>query len=232
MRRFYKAVAIGDDGTILLDGRTVKTPARNPLISPGSALGEAMAQEWRAQGDTIDPRSMPLTGLANAAIDHVAPDPAAFAQTLAAYAETDLLCYRADEPPELVARQASEWDPLLDWARTRYDIAFEIATGIVHIPQPETTVARLAAALSARDAFRLAALSPLITIGGSLVTALALAEYHIDSGMAFATTHLDELWQEEKWGEDSFAAATRAAHRHDFEAAARFLALLDDGRPG
>ncbi|WP_157216726.1 ATP12 family chaperone protein [Flavisphingomonas formosensis] len=227
MKRFYKTVAIGDDRSILLDGRSVKTPARQPLMLPGAALAEAVAEEWRAQGETIDPRTMPLTGLANAAIDRVAPDPDAFTATLAPYAETDLLCYRADEPADLVARQAEAWDPLLEWARGRYDIGFEVVTGIVHRAQHEATVARLAAALAACDPFRLAALSPLVTIGGSLVAALALAEGRIEAGTAFEATHLDELWQAEQWGEDPFAADARAARRRDFEAAARFLALLD-----
>jgi len=227
MKRFYKTVSIGEDRSILLDGRSVKTPARRPLAVPTQTLAEAIAEEWRAQGEEIDPRAMPLTGLANAAIDRVAPDPQAFAATLTPYAETDLLCYRAEEPEELVARQAETWDPLLDWARGRYDIAFEVATGIIHRRQHEATIARLAAALAARDPFRLAALSPLVTIGGSLVTALALAEGRIEAGRAFEATHLDELWQVEQWGEDTLAADARAARRRDFEAAARFLALLD-----
>ena len=118
MKRFYKQVSV-EDGAILLDGRPVRTPARAPLVLSSPALADAVADEWRAQGEDIDPRSMPLTGLANAAIDRVAPDPAAFARPLAAYAESDLLCYRADAPEELVERQAGAWDPLLDCARGR-----------------------------------------------------------------------------------------------------------------
>ncbi len=169
---------------------------------------------------------MPLTGLANAAIDRVMPDPTAFARPLADYAESDLLCYRAEAPAELVARQAEAWDPLLDWARTRFDIAFVVTTGIVHAPQPPATVARLSEALLARDAFALAAMSPLITIGGSLVTALALAEDAMDADRAFDVTHLDELWQAERWGEDRLALEARASRRRDFMAAAEFLDLL------
>ena len=225
MRRFYKEVAIVD-GAILLDGRPVKTPARASLALPTPALAEAVAQEWRMQGEEIDPRTMPLTGLSNAAIDRVAPDPEAFARPLAAYAESDLLCYRADAPAELVARQAEAWDPLLGWARARFDITFTITTGIVHAPQPPAMIARLRAALLAYDAFGLAALSPLITIGGSLVTALALAEDEIDADMAFDLTHLDELWQARRWGEDKLALEARASRRRDFMAAAELLDLL------
>ena len=201
MRRFYKEVTV-EDGAVLLDGRAVKTPARASLVLPTSTLAEAVAAEWRAQGEEIDPRAMPLTGLSNAAIDRVMPDPAAFARPLAAYAESDLLCYRADAPAELVARQADAWDPLLDWARTRFDVHFTITSGIVHAAQPPATIARLGEALMARDPFGLAAMAPIVTIGGSLVVALALAEDAIDADRAFDVTHLDELWQAERWGED------------------------------
>jgi chaperone required for assembly of F1-ATPase len=226
VKRFYKHVAIAD-GTIQLDGRIVRTPARAALTLPSPALAEAIAGEWRAQRETIDPRSMPMTGLANAAIDRVTPDPAIFVAALAAYAETDLLCYRANEPDELVLAQAQAWDPLLDWARGRYDVHFEVTAGIVHIGQPPVTIARLSEALAARAPFALAPISPLVTLGGSLVTALALAEGAIDPDDAFAATHLDELWQAERWGEDYLALETREARRKDFLAAARFLELLD-----
>lgn len=225
MKRFYAEVTISD-GAILLDGRTVKTPARAPLTIPYPAMAEAVAQEWRAQGQDIDPRAMPMTGLANAAIDRVAPAPAAFARSLAAYAETDLLCYRAENPPELVAEEAAAWDPLLDWAQRRYDVHFTLATGILHAPQPPATVARLAEALAARSAFALAAFSPLVTIGGSLVTALAIAERAIEPDAAFNATHVDEIWQAGQWGEDELATRAREARRVDFLAAARFLHAL------
>jgi chaperone required for assembly of F1-ATPase len=225
VKRFYKEVT-AVDGAILLDGRPVRTPARARLVLPTAALAEAIAAEWRAQGETIDPRAMPLTGLANAAIDRAAPDARAFGRPLAAYAEADLLCYRADDPPELVAAQAEAWDPLLEWARNRYDVHFEVTAGIIHVAQPPATVTRLAEALGARDALALAPMSPLVTIGGSLVTALALAEGAIAPDEAFDTTHLDELWQAERWGEDPLAIEAREARRADFLAAARFLSLL------
>jgi chaperone required for assembly of F1-ATPase len=229
MKRFYKAVALADANggfEIRLDGRPVKTPARAALALPTRSLAEAVAGEWEAQGDKVDPRSMPLTGLANAAIDRVAPDPAFFAADLARYGESDLLCYRAEEPPELVARQREQWDPLLAWARGRYDITFETITGIMHRPQPEATVARLAEAVAANDAFRLAGLSPLVTISASLLIALALSEGAIEPDAAFDAAHLDELFQVERWGEDSLATEAREARRRDFRAAARFLSLL------
>lgn len=226
MKRFYTTVST-DAGAVLLDGRPVRTPARAALSLPSQGLAAAVAAEWAAQGETIEPQTMKLTGLANAAIDRALPDPIGFAAPLAAYAETDLLCYRADAPDTLVAAQAEAWDPLLDWARARYDVHFTVTAGIVHVGQPAATIARLNEALAARPPFALAPFHPLVTIGGSLVAALALAEGAIDPDAAFAATHLDELWQAEHWGEDALALATREAHRADFLAAARFLALLD-----
>ena len=132
MKRFWTDVTIDEEQVVRLDGRPVRTPGRAPLALPSTGLAEAVADEWRAVGETLDPRSMPLTGLTNAAIDRVAPSPAAFAAGLAAYAETDLLCYRAESPIELVRREAEAWDPLLEWARGRYDVHFEIVSGLCH----------------------------------------------------------------------------------------------------
>jgi chaperone required for assembly of F1-ATPase len=225
-RRFWTEVTVEQRG-IRLDGRTLRTPARAELILPTDALARAVAEEWRAAGETIDPRGMPLTGLANAAIDRIAPDPATFAAGLACYAESDLTCYRADHPTELTVLQGEAWDPPLDWARTRYDIDFVVTAGILHVEQPAETVRRLAAAIAARDAFRLAGLSPLVTLSGSLVLALALAEGAMTEEQVWAAAELDQLWQIEHWGEDSLAFTAREDKRRDFRAAARFLGLLE-----
>jgi chaperone required for assembly of F1-ATPase len=196
------------------------------LLVPTEELAEAIAEEWNGQGEEVDPRSMPLTGLANAAIDRVTPDPAAFAKTLAQYGESDLLCYRAEGPRPLVERQSKQWDALLDWARQRFDIELETVCGVMHRPQPPASVNQLAAAVAARDAFRLAGLSPLVTVSGSLIIALALAEGAISLDAGWAAATLDEQWQAEQWGEDPLAAAAIAARRSDFESAYRFLTLL------
>lgn len=225
LKRFWKDVTV-EAGAILLDGRAVRTPAREPLVLPTAALAEAVADEWRAVGEKVDPRAMPLTGFSNAAIDKIAPDTATFAAGLASYGETDLLCYRAENPPELAARQTEIWDPLLNWACTRYDIVFVVTAGIMHRAQPTETLARLSAAITARSPFALAALSPIVTIGGSLVVALMLAENAITADVAFDATHLDELWQAELWGEEWMAAAARALRRADFASADRLLRLL------
>lgn len=225
MKRFWKDVSVADR-SVLLDGKPLRTPAKAPLVLPTDALAAAIGEEWHTAGEQVDPRAMPLTGLANAAIDRVAPIRAAFAADLAKYGESDVLCYRAELPVELAARQEAAWTPLLDWAHRRYDIAFTLVTGVIHRAQPPETVARLGQALAARDAFELAALSPLVTIGGSLVAALMLAESVTDAAAAFDATHLDELWQAELWGEDWMAADARTLRRADFVAAARFLTLL------
>ena len=175
MKRFWTEVTIADR-TIRLDSKPVRTPGKAMLILPSTALAEAVADEWRVVGEKIDPRAMPLTGLATAAIDRIAPDRAAFAAGLGKYGENDLLCYRAPDPPELTARQAAMWNPPLDWAERRYGVTFEIAQGVMHRAQSAATVARLAAATAGYDAWRLAGLSPVVTVTGSLVLGLALAE--------------------------------------------------------
>lgn len=232
MKRFYDkadAVRTSDGWAVALDERTVRTPARKPLAMASRKLADAIAAEWAGQEETIDPAAMPLTGLANAAIDRVTPAQADFAAELAEYGETDLLCYRADSPAELIAMQCAAWDPLLEWAARRFDIAFETTTGIVHRPQPETTVAQLRAATEAYGPFHLAGLSPVVRIGGSLVAALALAENAFDEDTVWAATRIDEDWQADKWGEDQETIETRDARRREFSAGMRFLRLLEAG---
>ena len=227
MKRFYTQVEVSDERGILLDGKPVRTPKRAPLILPSDRVANAVADEWRAQGEKIDPRSMPCTGLSNAAIDIIAPDPVTFAASLTAYADTDALCYRAVDPPELIARQNAAWDPMIEWARRRYDASFIMVSGIIHQPQPPASVARISAAMEASNAFELAGLAPIVTISGSLIASLALFERVISARHAFDICHLDELWQVEKWGEDYFGTQTREAHRAEFIGAAHFLTLLN-----
>ncbi len=226
MKRFWTDVTIDAEGGVRLDGRLVRTPGRLPLVLPTPSLAEAVATEWRAVEETVDPRAMRLTGLANAAIERIAPDPAPFAAGLAAYGANDLLCYRADAPPALVARQAALWDPPLEWARAGYDVHFTIVTGILHQSQPPATLARLEEAVRSLDAWRLAALSPIVTLTGSLVLALALAEGAMTPDAVWQAAEADADWQAEQWGQDPLAAATTAAHRAEFDAAVRFLTAL------
>jgi chaperone required for assembly of F1-ATPase len=230
MKRFWKDVAaVREDGgwAIRLDDRPVRTPARAPLVVPTVALADAIADEWRSVNEDVDPRAMPLTGLANAAIDRVAPERQAFAGGLARYAEADLACYRSDWPPELADRQRSGWDALLAWARRRYDVDFSTTSGLMHVPQPQATVERLAHAVSSLDPFRLAGLSPLVSIGGSLIAALAVLEKAILPQEAWDAVSIDERWQLEQWGGDADAQLALDNKRLDFMSAARFLELLD-----
>lgn len=224
VKRFWRDVAVTPDGGIALDGRPVRTPGRLPLVAPWPALAEAIAQEWRDVGETIDPRAMPMTGLANAAIERVAADPAAFAAGLAVYGGSDLLCYRGDGP--LAERQAAAWTPVLDWATERHGVAFVVADGVMPVEQPPRTLARLREAVVALSPWVLAPLSPIVGLTGSLVLGLAVVERAIDADRAWNAAHVDEDWQAEQWGEDALAAETREARAAEYRAAVRFLDLV------
>lgn len=232
VKRLYgeaRVVDVGDaDGglRIELDGRPVKTPGRALLRLPNRALAEAVAAEWAAQGGTVEPQSMPCMSLACTAIDLIAPRRAEAVAEIAAYAETDLVCYRAERPPELVARQTDIWQPLLDWAALTFDAPLVATTGVLHRDQPATAVAAFGRAVEAQDDLTLAALATAVKAAGSLVIGLALQVGRLDAEAAFAAAELDALFQAETWGEDAEAAEQRARVRADLEAAERFLALL------
>ncbi|MBA3669930.1 MAG: ATPase [Sphingomonas sp.] len=231
MKRFWTAAAAvrGHHCWIIeLDGKPLRTPARAVLELPTEQLAQAVAAEWAAAGENVNPRAMPLTGLANAAVDRIAPDPKAFAQGLAKYAEADLTCYRAEGPSKLVEVQSAAWDTLLGQARRGYDVDFAVTNGLVHVSQPKGTIERLAHEVHQLAAFELAALSPLVTIGGSLVAALALIDGALSADDAWGAVSVDERWQIDQWGADPEAVAALDNRRRDFLAAARFLALLRD----
>jgi chaperone required for assembly of F1-ATPase len=229
VKRFWKEVAVVDEGGgwgIALDGRPVRTPQRAPLAVASAALAEAIAAEWRDVGETIDPAHMPMTGLTNAAIDLATPDLIAFSAPITAYAESDLLCYRDARDAALQAEQAAAWNPLLAWAEARYGIEFTLAQGVLPVDQPATTIAALQDAVLAQDAWRITALTPVVTIGGSLVAGLALIENAFDAESMWSAVSLDDLYQERRWGADSDAQKARAAHKRDWDNAAQFLTLL------
>ncbi|AQA00210.1 ATPase [Sphingopyxis sp. QXT-31] len=229
MKRFWTEVAVvPEDGGwgIALDGRPVRTPQRAPLAVASPALAEAIAGEWAAVGEKIDPAAMPMTGLSNAAIDIAAPDLAAFAEPVAAYATSELFCYREDRDAVLMGEQAALWNPLLAWAEARYGVEFAITQGILPIDQPPATVAALRGAVLTLDAWRLTALTPLTTIGGSLVAGLALIEGAHDAGALWQAVSLDELYQERRWGADDLAITAREKKQADWDNAVRFLGLL------
>lgn len=229
MKRFWeKAEAVAADAgfAVTLDGRRVKTPAKAELVLPTEDLATAIVAEWNGVGETIDPRDMPLTGLANAAIDRIGPAKEDFASGIARYGESDLTCYRAEGPDPLVRWQMEEWDALLEWARRRYDVDFAVCTGVMHVEQPADTVRKLNHEVATLDAFQLAGLSPMVTIGGSLVAALAVHEEMMPAEAAWEAVSLDDRWQLEQWGDDAEALAALDARRRDFLAAAKFLELL------
>ena len=228
MKRFYTHVSVVEDEggyRIQLDGRPVRTPARAALSVPSVAMAAAIAAEWRGQGDQLDPASMPITGMANAAIDHVAGNRAEFAASVARYAQSDLLCYRADGPDTLVARQAAAWDPLLDWARRRYDVDFVVTQGIIPVAQADETLARLAAEVEVLGPFRLAGLSTLVTLSGSLVCGLAGVEGGHDIDAIWHAAEIDEAWQVEQWGEDAEASDRAARRAAEFSMAGAFCGM-------
>jgi chaperone required for assembly of F1-ATPase len=231
MKRFYEdAIASASpDGsyTVLLDRKAVKTPRRATLSLSNLAVAEAIAEEWRAQDETIDPQTMPLTRLAFAAIDVVTPERESVALQTLEYAKHDLVCYRAEEPPDLVSRQAHRWDPLLDWTAQTYGARLKLAFGIKPVPQPPDVIEELRQAIARYDEFELAALHAATTITGSLILALALAEENVTADEAFAAATLDETFQAEKWGTDAEAEQRRQRLFAELAAADRFLRLLE-----
>lgn len=229
MKRFWKQVTT-EQGTygqgIRLDGRTVHTPGRNELVLPSQALAEAVVREWDSVGDIIDPATMPLTGLANAAIDKIRPDRDTYVDQVAAYGESDAFCYRGDAGEALSEKQAEIWDPWIEWAQLRYDVHFTIVSGVMHQPQPAATLDVLHNAVAARGTFELAAMIKLTHLSGSLVAALAIVERAGTAEALWQAACLEELWQEEQWGEDHWASKNRADREAEFLQAAHFLDLL------
>lgn len=229
MKRFFKEASARhevDGYAVLLDGRTLRTPARNALVTPSARLSEAIAAEWQAQGDQIDPVTMPLTRLANVVIDGVVPRAADLVESIAAYGGSDLICYWATHPDSLVERQARAWRPWLAWAKERYGAALEVTSGVMHRPQPESAVAALREAVAAHDPWHLGPLHMLTTASGSLVLALAVVEGKLPVDEAFALSEIDEAYQRERWGEDQEASERRSRVIADMRDAARFLDLL------
>jgi chaperone required for assembly of F1-ATPase len=229
MRRFYKAAAsTGAEGGfgVALDGKPILTPARAPLLLPTRALADAIAAEWADQGDEIRPAGMHLMQLAATCLDKVGPHRAAVTAQVAAFGETDLLCYRAERPAELAARQRALWQPLLDWALAAFDAPLLVTSGVAPIVQPPEAIGALRAAILALDDWRLTALHVATASLGSVVLGLALVHGRIGTGEAFEAAEVDVTYQIERWGEDHEATARRALLRQEIDAAARLIALL------
>lgn len=227
-KRFWTAArALPTEGgfTVVLDDRPVKTPAKAPLIVPTEAMAQAIAAEWDAQSGVIRPETMPVTRAANSAIDKVGPLFDAVVDEISGFGATDLLCYRAEAPIELVARQAAEWDPLLDWLHAAFDARLLVTAGVIPIDQPDQSLARLRAAVAAQDAFRLAALHDLVAITGSLCLGLAVAKGRLTPEQAFLISRIDEHWQIELWGADDEATQIETLKQAAIQDAGRFYGL-------
>ncbi|MEX6507677.1 ATP12 family chaperone protein [Jiella sp. M17.18] len=226
-KRFYQSAeaAEAEGGfTVRLDGRPVKTPARQPLAVPVRAIAEAVAAEFAAQEERIDPATMPMTRLVNTIVDGIVPNPDPVRDDIGRYAETDMLFYRADGPERLVERQRQRWDPILDWAHDAFGARFLLAEGVMHVAQPEASLAAVRRHLAAEtEAFRIAALHQATTLTGSALIALALAGGRVSAEEAWELAHLDEDWNIEQWGADEEAMARRALRWEEMRAAALIL---------
>jgi chaperone required for assembly of F1-ATPase len=227
-KRFYKDVTTAPEGeyvAVLLDGKPIRTPAKAKLAVPSQELAEAIAEEWRAQTERIDPETMRLTKLANSAIDGVRGREAAVLDDLIAFAGSDLLCYRADAPEGLIAKQNEHWDPVLAWAKQELGAPFRLAQGIGHVAQPQASLDAIKERLEGFDAFSLAALYVMTALTGSALLPIAVALRRLTPDEAWAVAHVDEDWQISQWGEDAEAAARRAKRRQEVDAAANMLRL-------
>lgn len=228
-KRFWKqANAVPCDGgyAVHLDTRPVRTPAKAALVVPTQAMADAIALEWDAQSKLIDPRTMPLTRGANAAIDKVRTQRAEVLGLLSEYGDSDLLCYRAADPEGLIVQQARAWDPVLDWAADILGARLNVGEGVMHVPQDATALARMRDALDEFDDFALAAAHDLISLSGSLILALAVTRDAVTPEDAWRKSRIDEHWQASQWGEDEEATAAEMIKRAAFLDAARFYKLV------
>lgn len=229
-KRFYKTASFGEadgDFAVLLDGKSAKTPARNALTLPNAGLARAVVAEWNAIENEIDPVRLPLTRLANLAIDAITSAPQPVIDEIVQYASSDLVLYRADGPDDLVALQNERWNPVLDWAEAELGARFSLAEGVMHVRQPNSSLAAVREAAEKLSApFALAATASATNIGGSALIALALAHGALSGDEAWNAAHVDEQWNVSQWGEDVEAQRRLAARHAEFSAAARMLELL------
>ncbi|MGB1234818.1 MAG: ATP12 family chaperone protein [Planktomarina sp.] len=228
-KRFWKTETVepAEGGfAILLDGRNVKTPAKRALIAPTEDMAQAIAAEWAAQAEKIDPLSMPFTRAANAAIDKVSIQKDEVAAMIAEYGGSDLLCYRAERPQRLADRQAAAWDPLLDWAKDTYGVRFTVAQGIMHHPQTDETMNVLRRIVAAQGPYSLTALHDLVSLSGSLIMGLAVQQGAYSQDQMWNDSIIDDTFQMEEWGHDDDAFDVLQIKANSFANAARFQQLI------
>lgn len=228
MKRFYKAATAQDTGagwTVHLDSKPIRTPAKAPFLAP-ERVAAAAAAEWAAQVDVVKPAEMPITRAVNSAIDRTGPEFSAVVEMVAAYGGTDLICYRAEGPSELVRRQLDGWTPLIAWAEERFAARLVATTGVMHALQPADGQEKLAMAVALYDPLALTAVYDLVALSGSLIIGLAVAEKRLSVSEGWALSRIDETWQAEQWGVDDEAAALAERKEGEFAAAARLLTLI------
>lgn len=227
-KRFWtKAETVERDGAFAvdLDGRAVKTPYKQPLLLPTRTMADAIAAEWQAQEKVVDPRTMPVTRAANSAIDKVAPQQADVVSMLAAYGDNDLLCYRAESPERLVGLQDAAWNPWLEWAAQALDAPLHVTTGIMPVPQPQTSLDRLHARVAIFDNFELTGFHDLVQLSGSLVLAFAVAQHKLTPQDAWRLSRVDEDFQISQWGDDDEAMDVAAIKQRAFIDGAAFIEM-------
>jgi len=226
-KRFWDTAHIVEDGRgghgVRLDARPLRTPNKTELTLPTRALAELVAAEWEAQGEHLDPATMPMTRMANSALDRIPAQREAVIDYIAGYGGTDLLCYRADHPEALIERQRAGWDPMLDWLAEAHGARLRPTRGIMPVDQPPAALAALRAAVAAHDDFEMMGLHELVSLTGSLVLALAATDRDRDAESIWALSRIDEEWQIEQWGEDEEAADVASTKRNAFLAAHRFF---------
>ncbi|WP_169546147.1 ATP12 family chaperone protein [Sneathiella aquimaris] len=230
MKRFYEKAEAGslESGmTVLLDGRPIKTPAKEKLLLPSEQMAVAIANEWDAQDEKVDPSTMPCMQYAATAIDRVTTQRDAVIDEICGYGGTDLVCYRASYPAPLVKKQSKAWDPLLEWIKNEHDISLKTTTGLSHVKQDEAALERFRDLVQARNDFELAAIHTIVSLTGSMVVTLAVTDGHLDGEMAFEVSELDETHVIEEWGEDAEAALRRKNNKQSLLNAIRFLTLCD-----
>ncbi len=230
MKRFFQSVDVNADGDVyrvVLDGRPIRTPEGSEVVLPTRALADRVASEWAAQEETISPLTMPATRLACTAVDKVAPVRDAVIDQLTRYGENDLLCYRSEGPDDLIAHQAKSWQPILDWLQATHGVALNVTHGIVHVPQPGDSIAKLGALITRFDDFKLAGFGELTQLTGSLALALSFMDGEVSGESLFLASQLDDDWQADKWGEDSEAVARRKNLQNEIAAAVQFIEDLN-----
>lgn len=225
-RKFYKDVQVSDANAILLDGKPIKTPMKNALVMPTHKLALAVAKEWTAQSKVIDPETMPLTKLANTALDRATVERHSVLDEIIAYAGSDLVCYHADRPPDLVKLQKLHWQPVLDWAQTKLNATFNSTSSITHVQQSDACLNAVRKHVDTLNQWQLTGVYLLMTLTGSCLLSL-MAQAKSPADLIWAAAHVDEDYQISQWGEDREASERRKGRKREFDGLVEFFELIE-----